>query len=154
MKLNNGGYDKETTLEFFNSHIIPIDLLQSLTDLEGVWQLEWCSKKFKDEGLIIEHVDTYLKEDKSSWRVQLHTVYREETILDEWDEIARAIQKYGLNYSGKNGERIWVELTDYPKKVIITYTFSIPYVESVPEFNTPEERKEWAKSILEKFKKQ
>ena len=153
MRLNNGGYDKETTLEFFNSHIIPIDLLQSLTDLEGVWQLEWCGKKFKDVGFIIEHVDTYLKEDKSSWRVQLHIVYLGETILNEWDEIVHIIQKYGLDYLGKNGERIWVELTDSPRKVIITYTFSIPYVESVPEFNTPEERKEWAKSILGKFKK-
>ena len=153
MKLNNGGYDKETTLEFFNSHIIPIDLLQDLTDLEGVWQLEWCGKKFKDEGLIIEHVNTYLKEDKSSWSVQLHTIYRVETILNEWNEIVYIIQKYGLDYSGKNGERIWVEFTDSSRKVIITYTFSIPYVESVPEFNTPEERKEWAKSILEKFKK-
>ena len=115
MKLNNGGYDKETTLEFFNSHIIPIDLLQSLTDLEGVWELEWCGK-INDEEYIIEHVDTYLKEDKSSWRVQLHIVYRGDTILDEWDGIVRVIQKYGLNYSGKNGERIWVELTDCPKK--------------------------------------
>ena len=152
MKLNNGGYDKETTLEFFNSHIIPIDLLQNLTDLEGVWELEWCGK-FKSEEYTIEHVDTYLKEDKSSWRVQLHIVYRGDTILDEWNDIVRVIQKYGLNYSGKNGERIWVELTDSTIKVIITYTFSIPYVESVPEFNTPEEREEWAKSILEKFKK-
>ena len=153
MKLNNGGYDKETTLEFFNSHIIPIDLLQSLTDLEGVWQLEWCDKQFNDEGLIIEHVDTYLKEDKSSWRVQLHIIYRGETILNQWYEIVHIIQKYGLDYSGKNGERIWVELTDSPEKVIITYTFSIPYVESVPEFITPEKRREWAKSILKKFKK-
>ena len=152
MKLNNGGYDKETTLEFFNSHIIPIDLLQNLTDLEGVWQLEWCGKKFKDEGLIIEHVDTYLKKDKSSWRVQLHTVYHGETILSEWYEIVHIIQKYGLDYVGKR-ERIWVELTDSTTKVIITYTFSIPYVESIPEFNTPEERREWAKSILEKSKK-
>ena len=154
MKLNNGGYDKETTLEFFNSHIIPEDLLCDLTDLNGVWELEYCGKKFKDEGLVVEHVDTYLKEDKSSWRVQLHIVYSGETILKEWDQIVYYTQKYGLQYSGKNGELVWIQFSNNRvKKVIITFTFSTPYIESIPEFNSPEERREWAKSILDGFKK-
>ena len=51
MKLNNGGYDKETTLEFFNSHIIPEDLLCDLTDLNGVWELEYCVERYASLGI-------------------------------------------------------------------------------------------------------
>lgn len=146
MKLNNGGYDQETTLEFFNSHIIPVDLLARYTKFRGVRRLEFCGKKL--EKKIIEHVDTYLRDDKSSWRVQLRVKYPVSSIEEYWSTISNFINKYSRHYTDKEtGELIWTEC-NY-SGFSITYTFNIPYIEEVPEFSSPKERREWAKAILQ-----
>lgn len=143
MKLNNGGFDQETTLEFFNSHILPVTDLERFTGFDGVYLLKKCGVDRVD-GVTIEHVDTQLR--GNHWRVQLHEKYSKEALADNWDSIAHIINSCGLCKTKKNGETIRVFLTE--EGATILYTFSIPYVESVPEFNTPKERREWSKSML------
>lgn len=146
MKLNHGGYDKKTTLEFFNSHIIPVDLLQRYTNIDGVFLLNSCGKPLED-GTVIEHIDTYLMEDKLHWRVQIHEIYYKRSLEKNWSTIQHAINNYGRYYVDKEtGEIFYVDCFYWG--ICITHTFCIPYVETIPEFKTRKEREEWAKSIL------
>ena len=151
MKLNaNGGYDQETTLEFFNSHIPDPDYVYCANvNFHGLYWLNSIGRD--DNGTIVEHADTYLNEDKSSWRVQLRIkFFKGKSMESKWSYISSLLRYYGRLQATdkKTGELIWIEPNN--NGINIIFTFCLPYIESMPEFSTPKERREWYKAIFKK----
>ena len=151
MKLNNHlGYDQETTLEYFQAHIFPKEILiDYLYELNGIWALYDCNT-FRDDR-ICTHVDTYLSEDRTHWRVQIREIFLSNGFSNHanWAEAVRAANEIGFGkpYSNKKtGELAYVDITD--KGIEITYTFSMPFIEEMPTFATRKELREWVRSLM------
>ena len=145
MKLNaKSGYDQETTLEFFNSHIPDPDYPFYDINFHGA---RWLNSVGVDShGTVVEHADTYLKGD--NWRVQLRVKFFKGKSLEyKWNYIARLLRYYGLHATDKQtGELIWIE--PHNNGINIIFTFFFPYIESMPEFSTSKERREWYNNLF------
>lgn len=151
MKLNNKlGYDQETTLEYFNQHIFPEKIGHKyLDELKGIYTLYACNSEI--DGIKSTHIDTYLSEDKSYWRVQIRETFLRDSFsdYDKWISAIEYADSAGLYEQIRDkttGELSYAELTRHG--IEITYTFILPFIEEMPQFETEKEEKEWVYSLV------